>query len=166
MLLVLAVSMAACAPQLQREAADGAQTYFYWQSNFDRLMGYREYMLPGSSVKKTEDWAVHAADGVMISDYGKDGTRVHAQVDAPEGGALSLPLFGFDGYRAELDGEALSWSRGDNNRLTLMLPAGARGELRVWFAGKALWRAADAVSLATLCAMLAVWVRRRRRERA
>ena len=162
-LLVLAVSMAACAPQLQREAADGAQTYFYWQSNFDRLMGYREYMLPGSSVKKTEDWAVHAADGVMISDYGKDGTRVHAQVDAPEGGALSLPLFGFDGYRAELDGEALSWSRGDNNRLTLMLPAGARGELRVWFAGKALWRAADAVSLATAVWLL-LWTARRRRR--
>ena len=71
-----------------------------------------------------------------------------------------------DGYRATVDGQAMETGLGENNRLTVHLPAGTRGELRVWFAGKALWRAADAVSLATLCAMLAVWVRRRRRERA
>ena len=161
-LALLALCVLCCAPQLQQEASDCGQALFYWQSNSDRLLGYREYMLPGSSVKLTEDCAVHASDGVTVTAYQKRGTRVTAQVDAPAGGEVSLPVFGFDGYRAALDGEALSWTLGGNNRLTLSLPAGAHGTLRVWFAGKTAWRVADAISLLAALGLGAVVLRRRR----
>ena len=162
-LALLALCVVCCAPQLQQEAADRGQALFYWQSNSDRLLGYREYMLPGSSVKLTEDASVHAGDGVTVTGYEKRGTHVTAQVDAPAGGTLALPVFGFDGYRATLDGEALPWTLGENNRLTLALPTGAHGTLRVWFAGKAAWRVADAISLLSALGLAAYGLLRRRR---
>ena len=72
-------------------------------------------------------------------------------------------MFGFDGYRAELDGRALETGLGGNNRLTVRLPGGAQGELRVWFAGKAIWRAAECVSLLALAWLCVCCVKGRRR---
>ena len=70
-------------------------------------------------------------------------------MDAGTDAAVSLPLFGYDGYRASVDGQEMETGLGENNRLTVYLSAGTQGELRVWFAGKAVWRIADAVSLLT-----------------
>ena len=75
---------------------------------------------------------------------------------------ISLPLFGYDGYRAQLDGEKLDWTLGDNNRLTVEIPAGVQGELRVWFAGKGVWRAAECVSMIGALALALMALRRRR----
>ena len=47
--------------------------------------------------------------------------------------------------------------------LTVALDKGMQGELRVWFAGKAVWRAAEAVSLAALV-FLYVFGRKRRAQ--
>lgn len=160
-LLTLVLAVVTATPYL--ESVLDKRTGIEFGQGANPFMSYPEYQFEGTNLEKTRSRQPEASQGVTIAVYEKDGTRVRAQVEAPEGGELVLPLFGFDGYRAELDGEALSWSRGDNNRLTLTLPAGARGELRVWFAGKALWRAADAVSLATAVWLL-LWTARRRRR--
>ncbi|MED9820840.1 MAG: hypothetical protein U0J65_02255, partial [Christensenellales bacterium] len=65
----------------------------------------------------------------------------------------------------EVDGQAMETALGENNRLTVRLPAGTRGELRVWFAGKAIWRAAEAVSLAAALGCVLLCGRGRRRAR-
>ena len=88
---------------------------------------------------------------VQANSYQKDGTTAVMQVQANTDGAVTLPLFGYDGYRAELNGGEVAWTLGENNRLRVPLEKGMQGELRVWFAGKHVWRAAEAVSL---CALL------------
>ena len=74
-----------------------------------------------------------------------------------------LPLFGFDGYAVQLNGERMEWTRGDINRLTVLIPAGTAGELLVRFEGKPLWRIADAVSLMTVI-LSGIYLLRRRKN--
>ena len=124
---------------------------------------YTEYTIPGTQTAPTLTQDVIAAQGVQVSDCERDSTTIAAQVKADGAGEISLPLFGFDGYCAELDGKDIAWRLGENNRLTVPLEAGMQGELRVWFAGKPLWRAAEAVSLLAALGLVAVQIRRRRR---
>ena len=74
-------------------------------------------------------------------------------------------MFGFIGYAAELNGERIDWTLGENNRLTIDVPAGTQGELRVWYEGKAIWRVMDALSAASALG-LAAFVLIGRRKRA
>lgn len=124
-------------------------------------MIYPEYQITGTDVADTRSRQAIASDGLTVTQYEKDGSRVTAQVDAQQDASLTLPLFGFEGYRAELNGEEIAWTRGENNRLTVLLPAGTKGELRVWFEGFALWRAADCVSLLSALGLAARALRRR-----
>ena len=82
-----------------------------------------------------------------LTKYEKKGTKIIAHVKAHEESEIVFPLFGFDGYAAELNGEPLQWTRGENNRIAVKLPAGADGELHVWFEGKTEWKIADLISL-------------------
>ena len=123
---------------------------------------YTEYTIPGTQTAPTLERGVLATDGVQVTAYEKHGTTIAAQVEAAADGAISLPLFGYDGYRAELGGEEIGWTLGENNRLTVPLAAGSSGELRVWFAGKAVWRAAELVSLVSALGLIALAIRRRK----
>ena len=110
-------------------------------------LAYTEYTIPGTQTAPTVDQALLLDGGVQVTAYEKDGTTATMQVSAKEDGAVTLPLFGYDGYLAELDGEEIAWTLGENNRLKVPLAAGQEGKLEVRFAGKAAWRAAEAVSL-------------------
>lgn len=164
-LLVLMVCVLSSAPQIEQYATEEIRPYHYWKSNSSMVVAYEEYTLPGSSLRKTTDYQVKTEGGAAITAYEKRGTHVTAQVTASAEGKISFPMFGFSGYRAELDGEELAWERGSNNRLTVLLPAGSQGELRIWFAGKTVWRIADAASLLTAIGMIALGMYRRRAAR-
>jgi len=141
-----------------------ADPYFRWKSYTDVITGsYLEYALPGSNLSATDDQSVWADGNVQIDGYVKTGTQIKAMVNAQEEASISLPLFAFDGYRAQLDGKDLPVSAGENQRLMVHLPAGTQGQLRVRFAGKLLWRIADGVSLVTALALAVCVVRKRRR---
>ena len=147
-------SYAVRSADMPQYGARNADPYFRYKSYTSTITGsYLEYRLPGSDLSATKDQKIKA-DGVDVTDYAKNGTEITAQVAAKKGGTVTLPLFGFDGYRAELDGNEIAWTLGDNNRLTVELPAASQGELRVWFAGKLLWRAAECVSLLAVLALL------------
>ena len=147
-------SYAVRSADMPQYGARNADHYFRYKSYTSTITSsYLEYRLPGSDLSATKDQKIKA-DGVDVTGYAKNGTDVTAQVDAREGGTVTLPLFGFDGYRAELDGKEIPWTLGENNRLMAELPAGAQGELHVWFAGKMLWRAAECVSLLAALALL------------
>ena len=131
---------------------------------------YAEYTLPDTNFYLTYDREAHAGDGVTLTAYEKRGERITAHVQAQEDGEILLPLFAYDGYRAEVDGRALQTGTGKNNRLTVLVPAGTNGTLEVRFVGRPVWRAAQAVSLAALLALAAGCIRKRaggagRRER-
>ena len=127
-----------------------------WKSYMDVITGsYLEYALPGSDLGATKDQRVICDGEAELTDFSKTGTTMTAQVSARTDAVLTLPVFGFDGYRATVDGQALETGLGDNGRLTAILPEGTQGELRVWFAGKTSWRIAEAVSLMSLLALAA-----------
>ena len=160
--LVLAVCMFASYAQLTQYTVRENNSLRYWLSNSQMITAYAEYTLPGSDLARTvREHKVLVSGDAAFTDYEKRGTQVTMQAHAQNGGAISLPVFGFDGYRAELDGEEIGWTLGDNNRLTVELPAGTDAQLRVWYAGKAFFRIADAVSLAA--ALFAGWLMIRRK---
>ena len=149
---MLAFALVMVMPTINAHARSNIYVEFGEQAETN--LSYAEYNLPGSDVTKTTDHSVHAQDGVTFEHDVKDGTRITMDVSAQQEGTVSLPLFGFDGYVAELNGERLETGLGENNRLTVTIPEGSSGTLRVWFAGKAIWRVGDAVSALTALALL------------
>lgn len=85
------------------------------------------------------------------------------QVEAQTDGVISVPLFGYDGYRAQADGQELETGLDENKRLTVVVPAGTKGEVKLWYAGKGWWRISDAVSLLTALALIAARIQHRRK---
>ena len=123
-----------------------------------------EYQIEGTDVNDTRDRTAHLFGDVQLTSYKKDGTQIVAEIASEKGGSIEFPLFAFDGYAAELDGQRLDIARGDNNRIHMDIPAGANGTLRIWFEGKMLWRAADALSLLSAVIFLVYLIKRRKNE--
>lgn len=156
---VLGLSLVMVLPTLSHEAR--RDNYVEFGEGASPYIEYHEYMLPGSSIFATFDRDVHTEGDVQVTQYRKQGTTVTAHVDAQSDALISVPLFGYDGYKAEMNGQELTWSLGENQRLVAHVPAGASGEMKVWFAGKTIWRAAEAVSLAAAVALAWLSVRRK-----
>lgn len=110
---------------------------------------FEDYTLKGTVVRETKDKTVHTTGDVSYSNYHKFGTRITAQVSSAQGGEISFPLFAFDGYEATLDGDLIPISYGDNNRISLTLPAGTSGKIQICFVGNPLWRIGEVISLLT-----------------
>ena len=145
---VLAVAALCALPTLTDEVRN--PSYVPFGETVSPNLQYTEYTMPGTQTEPTMEREVLINGDVTVTAYEKESTNIAMHVSAQTDARIMLPLFGYDGYRATLCGEEIAWTVGDNNRLSIELPAGAQGELRVWFAGKALWRAAEAVSLLTL----------------
>ena len=94
-----------------------------------------------------------------MADYEKRSTTITAQVSARAESRITFPLFDYDGFRATLDGREIAVERGNNNRVSVVLPAGTSGALKIWFAGKGWWRVGDAVSAAALIGLL-FWMKK------
>lgn len=122
-----------------------------------------EYQIEGTDVSATRSREVIVKGDVVLTEYEKKGTKITAQVDAAGDARLTMPLFGFDGYAAELNGERIDWVRAENNRLAVDIPAGTQGMLRIWFEGKAIWKVTDVLSLAAALCALGCWLKRKRR---
>lgn len=144
---VLAIACLCALPTLTDETRN--PQYIGFGETISPILGYYEYTIPGSNLELTNDTSVKLDEGVSMTTYEKVSTTVTAQVAAQKDSKIQLPLFGYDGYRAEVDGEVMKTELGDNNRLTVCLPAGTQGELRVWFEGKLVWRIAEGISLLT-----------------
>ena len=161
---VLAVAALCALPTLTDEARN--PEYIEFGETVSPNLLYTEYTIPGTQTAPTMERSLLVDGDAAVTDYRKESTTVTAQVDAQTDAVISLPLFGYDGYRATVDGQAMETGLGENNRLTVRLDAGTQGTLRVWFAGKAVWRIADAVSLVTLAALLGLCLYRRRKAHA
>lgn len=149
---VLAVAALCALPTLTDEARN--PEYIAFGETVSPNLQYTEYTLPGTRTAAAMERDVRVNGDASVADYRKTGTTVTAQVEAGTDAVIALPLFGYDGYRAAVDGRAIETGLDGENRLTVLLPAGTRGELRVWFAGKTSWRIAEAVSLVTLLGLL------------
>lgn len=160
---ILAVAALCALPTLTDETRNAE--YIAFGETVSPHLSYTEYTIPGTKTRPTVDRSLLTDGDVTVTAYEKKSTTITAQVDAKSDASLTLPLFGYDGYRAQVDGKDAAWTLGENNRLTVILPAGARGELHVWFAGKMIWRAAEAVSLLALLSILAAEMKKGRMRR-
>ena len=94
-----------------------------------------------------------------MADDEKRSTAILAQVSGQTARSTTCPLFDYDGFRATVDGREIAVERGSNNRVSVVLPAGTSGALKIWFAGKGWWRVGDAVSAAALIGLL-FWMKK------
>jgi len=159
---VLAVAAICALPTLTDEARNAE--YIAFGETVSPHLYYTEYTIPGTQVEPTLDRSLMMDGEVSVTAYEKNSTTVTAQVEAKSDASVSLPLFGYDGYRATVDGKDMELVLGENNRLTVLLPAGTQGTLRVWFAGKLVWRAAEAASAAAALMLLSGWMYTKKRR--
>jgi len=159
---VLLIAALCALPTLTDEARNA--DYIAFGETVSPHLGYTEYTIPGTKTESTLNSSILSDGDVTVTAYEKESTTVTAQIEAKSDAAISLPLFGYDGYRAQVDGQDMEITLGENNRLKVLLPAGTAGELRVWFAGKAVWRAAELVSLAAALGAACGWAYKRKRR--
>ena len=160
---VLALAALCALPTLTDEARNA--DFIAFGETVSPNLRYTEYTIPGTQTDPTTERGLLTEGNIQVTAYEKRSTSVTAQVNAESDAKLTLPLFGYDGYRAQVNGQDVEWTLGENNRLTVCLPAGMQGELRVWFAGKTVWRAAEAVSLLTLLGLCAAKLKKGRMRR-
>lgn len=166
-ILVLFVCIAGAFEQLSWLSVTGVSQLDYWKTNEKGVSSYYEYTIPGSDLSAAlAQQEPVVSGGITMEDYRKSGTQITAQVDAQTDAQIVFPLFGYTGYRAALNGREMNWTRAENNRIKVDLPAGAQGELEIRFVGRASWHIAEAVSLCTLLGLLGLCLYRRRRTRA
>lgn len=161
LLFVLAVSLLSAMPSLEEGGEEGG---FDVGEIVTPYSVHMEYQLPNTDVGNTRDRSVIVEGEVQIRDYQKHGTNIMAEISANGDAAVTMPLFGFDGYTAQLDDKKLEWMLGENNRIRVLLPTDAQGLLRVWFAGKTSWHIAEAISLVSALSSIAYVVNRRRKN--
>lgn len=164
-LLTLCLAAALALPTLTTEIQ--SDLYLRYGETYNPYMDKVEYTMEGTNFGCTRDKEPHVEHGeINLTAYAKQGTRIEMQVDAKTDSVISVPLFGYDGYRAQTDGQMLEIGLGDTKRLTVSVPAGTKGEIKIQYVGKRWWRIADAISLTTLIALIAAHIRSGRRKRA
>lgn len=157
--LVLALCAMASLPTLSDETRNNVFIPFGQTVSPD--LQYVEYTIPGTKTAPTRDRSVKIQGDAALKDYVKESASITAHVTAQTESTIALPLFGYDGYAVTLDGEEVYWYRGENNRLTVAVPAGTDAQLEARYEGNRLFRLADGVSVLFAAAMAVFSLRRR-----
>lgn len=111
-----------------------------------------------------------ASDGVALSSVSRDGTKAAfswEKSDAEGESWVDVPLNYYPFYHAfDENGKELATKTGEMLRLRVLLPEEAdSGTVTVSFEIPALWHVGDAVSLLTLCALIALVILSLRQKR-
>lgn len=117
-----------------------------------------EYQFWGTDVINTRDHSLMISDGIEIKSYEKKGTSCFLDFSAEMDGSVTFPLFGFDGYYVELNGNRIGWHRGFNNRLTVDITEGASGTITVAYRGKIFWTILDIFSFMMFIIVFVKWI--------
>ena len=125
---------------------------------------FTEYCIPGVDMTITRTRKVETEGDVLLENAEKLGSRFTAEVVSENGGTVTLPLFGFDGYAAVLNGSRMEVSCTKEGKLQVALPSASKGQLRVWFEGKTYWRLGDVVSLLSWLWLVAGFVLKKRHQ--
>ena len=111
----------------------------------------KEYLYPDTDVTGVvSDQYLVSDESIVIEEFQKDGTNLSFRYSAGQDGTLTLPLFYYEGYRVECEGDQVTLFRGDNNRIGITVYQGNEGNVRVFYKEPALWRVADVISVLTV----------------
>ena len=128
-----------------------------------------EYLLYGTDTEKlTSCLYTISQDGVRILDREKRGTTITMDYDnGLEYGWVEVPLLWYPGYKAiDLDtGKELPVTIGENNVVRVTVPGLSEGVFRLYYAGRARYRAAEIVSILTLICWGGIFLWRRKKEK-
>lgn len=108
-----------------------------------------EYLPEGADIRHMKYHGPQASEGVVISDYVKEGLTCQVYADSTGEGYIDFPLLYYKGYSAENadTGEKLYVSAGENHDVRVSLPDGFNGKLIVEFSGMWYWHMAEALSV-------------------
>lgn len=110
-----------------------------------------EYLLAETDPKQLNVYEAVSTENITIEQYEKNYTNISMNVseDNNQEGQVYVPLLGYSGYRAlDKDGNNFMLAKTLNGILAVLVPAGYRGTIAVYFAGFWYWRAAEIISLA------------------
>lgn len=126
----------------------------------------KEYLYPGTDVTElVSNQYLVSDESIEIEAFQKDGTNLSFRYSAGQDGTVTLPLFYYEGYRVECEGEPVTLFRGDNNRIGITVYQGNEGNVRVFFKEPVLWRMADIISLCAIIVSILFLVRNKDSER-
>ena len=115
------------------------------------VLDYAEYLYENTKPLDTLSRQPVSSEGIRIESFVKDGYRIKSEIRAGKEGTVTFPLFGYKGLTVSLNGKSVPWTRGQNNRLTVLLPAGTAGTLTVDYQPLWFWKLSDAISILAAC---------------
>lgn len=111
-----------------------------------------EFLLRRTDVYKAlEDKEIYG-ENVEIYEIDRNGTQIDISCRGGTDAYIDFPLFAYRHYKCvdKDTNEKFSVSKGENNRIHLMLPDNYEGRLKVYFSEPWYWRAAEVTTLFTL----------------
>ena len=142
------------------------------------------YLFQGQDWSVMDDRSVYAEEGASVRELERRGTAVRLEVnnEADTERTVSVPVFDYRHYRAELASSDKMFLSGENtspgleseaflsgsaqHRLTARIPAGFKGELTLFYKEPLLWRLSELVSVLAAAAMFVHVLRSRKSARA
>jgi hypothetical protein len=120
-----------------------------------------EYMLTGT-IEGFQAWRSVKADleKVGIAGYESDHGTITFICDniSDEEQLVQIPIMNYDNYHAYTsDGSELAIENGDNNRLSVWVPSGYNGTIRIQYEIPLLWKIANIVTVITFMAIVIIY---------
>jgi len=118
-----------------------------------------EYLPFGTDIEGLKCDKLESSEDVVITAYEKGQDTLQTTITVVNTGAdgyAEIPVLYYKGYQAkdEATGELLPVVGGDNNVVRIEIPAGYNGTLYITFHSPWYWRAAEAISAATILFVL------------
>lgn len=131
------------------------------------ILGNGEYVPSGTNMEQLSREIGYDTSALTVEDvkrrYLSFELRVENRSDTAQ--MLSFPVLYYEGYGTKdmVSGERLETIAGENNRVSVWIPEGYSGTLRMEFCGFWYWRAAELISALSLAVGIcaAVWYNRR-----
>ena len=102
---------------------------------------------------------VYKSDEFTVTDWEKKGLHIDMTVEPKKKGTdgnVEVPLLYYPGYKAvDSGGNKLECSKGTNNVVSIAVPSGYSGTIKIRYKGLAFWKISDIISLMSLLIIIA-----------
>ncbi|MBQ7359842.1 MAG: hypothetical protein IJW63_07105 [Lachnospiraceae bacterium] len=126
-----------------------------------------EYLPYGTDASQLMYGKLNYDEGIEIADYSKTGLNIDLTCRnlGQQDGRIELPLLYYWGYKAQdaVTGEEMQVFKGTNNVVSVVVPSGYEGQLKVGFESPWYWRMAELVSVLVVLGLgVSVYIQKRK----
>lgn len=127
-----------------------------------KSIGTGEYLRTGSDIGNIQSNMYEKNDANVLNIVERKGNKITVYCENGEKNTnIELPIFNYKGYHATNDlGNELEISDGENNVISVAVPAGFAGNITVAFHEPVYWRIAELVSLISVIGVIVFAFRR------